>query len=102
MKMILETKSVRIFSQPSGQLAVELEPLDEHGWPKELPSDTIYTITNLTKRLGVSRRTIYSYFRRRHNPLPYSKAGGRPRVMESDLLSWLAREKTRTEKISIL
>ena len=102
MKMILETRSVRIFSQPSGQLAVELEPVGEDGWPKNLPSENIYTISELAKRLGVSRRTIYSYFRRHHNPLPHSKAGGRPRVTESDLMSWLSLEKTKSKAVTLL
>jgi hypothetical protein len=102
MKLILETKSVRVFTQPSGHLAVELEPVDENGWPKNLPEENVYTISDLTKRLSVSRRTIYSYFRRHHNPLPYSKAGGRPRVTESDLMSWLSREKTKMKLVSIV
>jgi excisionase family DNA binding protein len=102
MRLTLETKSVRIFAQPSGHLAVELEPIGEDGWPKDLPSENIYTIPELTKRLGVSRRTIYSYFRRHHNPLPHSKAGGRPRVTESDLMSWLSREKTKAKIVSIV
>ena len=102
MRLTFETKSVRIFSQPSGHLAVELEPVSEDGWPKDLPSENIYTISELTKRLGVSRRTIYSYFRRHHNPLPHSKAGGRPRVTESDLMSWLSREKTKARIVSIV
>jgi len=102
MRLTFETKSVRIFSQPSGHLGVELEPIDDHGWPKDLPSEKIYTIGELTKRLGVSRRTIYSYFRRHHNPLPHSKAGGRPRVTESDVMSWLSREKTKTKIVELL
>ncbi|NBR72126.1 MAG: DNA-binding protein [Proteobacteria bacterium] len=65
-------------------------------------AERFYTISELTKRLGVSRRTIYSYFRRHHNPLPHSKAGGRPRVTESDLMSWLSREKTKAKIVSIV
>jgi excisionase family DNA binding protein len=102
MRLTFETKSVRIFSQPSGHLAVELEPVDEHGWPKDMPGETIYTVALLMKRLGVSRRTVYNLFRRHHNPLPHSKAGGRPRVTESDLTSWLSRERTGKNIVSIL
>lgn len=101
MKLILETKSVRVLTMPSGHLAVELEPIDEAGWPKAMPQESIYRITDLTKRLGVTRRTIQNYFRRAVNPLPHSKAGGRPRVTESDLSAWLSREKVK-EKIRIL
>ncbi len=101
MKLVVETKSIRVFSLPTGQLAVELEPCDETGWPKTLPQESIYKIPDLMKRLGVSRRSIQNYFRRAVNPLPHSKAGGRPRVTESDLSSWLSREKVK-EKIRIL
>ena len=101
MKIILETKSVRVMTTPNGQLAVELEPLDETGWPKTLPQESLYRIPDLIKRLGVSRRSIQNYFRRAVNPLPHSKAGGRPRVTESDLSAWLSREKVK-EKIRIL
>ena len=86
---------------PSGHLAVELEPIDDTGWPKAMPQESIYRITDLTKRLGVTRRTIQNYFRRAVNPLPHSTAGGRPRVTESDLSAWLSREKVK-EKIRIL
>lgn len=102
MRLTFETKSVRIFTQPSGHLGVELEPVDAEGWPKDLPGETIYTVSTLMKRLSVSRRTIYNLFRRRHNPLPHSRAGGRPRVTESDLTSWLSREKTGKNLVSIL
>jgi len=101
MRLIIETKSVRVFSQPSGHLAVEIEPVDETGWPKTMPTENIYTISDLTKRLGVSRRTIQNYMRSRKNPLPHTRAGGKPRVTESDLSSWLSREKIR-EKIHVL
>jgi len=101
MRLIFETKSVRIFSQPSGHLGVELEPVDETGWAKTLPCENIYTISDLTKRLSCSRRTIQNYMRRSVNPLPYSRAGGKPRFSESDISSWLSREKTK-EKIRIL
>jgi hypothetical protein len=86
---------------PSGHLAVELEPLDETGWPKAMPQETIYTITDLMKRLSVTRRSIQNYLKRAVNPLPYSRAGGRPRVTETDLSAWLSREKVK-EKIRIL
>lgn len=86
---------------PSGHLAVELEPLDETGWPKTMPQESIYRIADLTKRLGVSRRTIQNYLKKAVNPLPHSKAGGRPRVTESDLSAWLSREKVK-ENIRIL
>lgn len=102
MKLVFETKSIRVFSKPSGHLGVELEPVGEDGWPKDLPSETVYNVSGLMKRLGVSRRTIYNYFRRHHNSLPHSKAGGRPRVTESDLIAWLAREKTGKNIVSIL
>jgi len=101
MRLVLETKSVRVLTLPSGHLAVELEPVDESGWPKTLPHESIYRIPDLMKRLGVSRRSIQNYLRRAVNPLPHSKAGGRPRVTESDLSAWLSREKVK-EKIRIL
>ena len=101
MRLVLETKSVRVLTLPSGQLAVGLEPVDETGWPKMLPQESIYRIPDLMKRLGVSRRSIQNYFRRAVNPLPHSTAGGRPRVTESDLSAWLSREKVK-EKIRIL
>lgn len=102
MRLTFETKAVRIFSHPSGHLGVELEPVGEDGFPKDLPGETIYTVNALMKRLSCSRRTIYNLFRRRHNPLPHSRAGGRPRVTESDLTSWLSREKTGKKIVSIL
>jgi len=102
MRLTFETKSVRIFSHPSGHLGVELEPVGEDGWPKDMPGETIYNISQLTKRLGVSRRTVYNFLKRRHNPLPHSKAGGRPKVTESDIASWLSREKIKGNKIRIL
>ena len=101
MRLIVETKSVRIFSQPSGHLAVELEPVDETGWPKTMPTENIYTISDLTRRLGVTRWTIQKYMRRGNNPLPHSRAGGKPRVTESDLSAWLSREKVKG-KIHVL
>lgn len=102
MRLVFETKSIRIFSKPGGHLGVELEPVGEDGWPKDLPGETIYTISTLTKRLGVSRRTIYNFLKRHHNPLPHSRAGGRPRITESDLVAWLSREKTGKNIVSIL
>ena len=101
MRMNFETKSVTISTQPNGNICVTCEPLDTAGWPLVLPAETLYTIKLLEKRLGVGRRTVQNYMRRRVNPLPHSRAGGRPRVTESDLSAWLSREKTK-EKIVIL
>ena len=79
--------SLKITPLPTGRVIIEIEDVELTGLPSD--PDPIYSKEQAADRLGVSTRAIDNYMRLKKNPLPFSRAGNRPRFRESEIQRWL-------------
>jgi predicted DNA-binding transcriptional regulator AlpA len=87
--LILEAgPSLRITNLTNGRVKIELEEVDSSCLEAATP-DTVYDKSGLSKRLGVSKRSIDNYIRQPRHPLPYTISMGRARFLETDVIKWL-------------
>jgi predicted DNA-binding transcriptional regulator AlpA len=87
--LILEAgPSLRITNLTNGRVKIELEDVETSALEVATPT-TVYDKTGLSRRLGVSKRSIDNYIRQVRNPLPYTIAMGRSRFLETDVMKWL-------------
>ena len=73
----------------NGRIRIELEEVETASLDAVAP-ESIYDKSGLSRRLGVSKRSIDNYIRQARHPLPYTVAMGRARFLESDVIKWLS------------
>ena len=95
--VILEAGSrFAVETLPNGRVKITLHDVDEA--PIDAAPDTVYNITGVSRRLGVSPRSIENYVRLKRDPLPYSVSMGSRAFLEKDIMQWLEQGKSLSAK----
>jgi hypothetical protein len=61
--------------------------------PTPIDERALYSVADLQRVLGCSRRAVYSEF---ENGLRWAKLGGKRLVLGSDLLAWIKSQRARS------
>lgn len=60
-----------------------------------------YDVDGVCRRLGISRHSVRNLMRRKLNPLPHTKPGGRLIFWEEDVLAWEKQGGVKIRQASV-